>query len=314
MVNVGRWVAALLMAFALGASGSAQAQTSPDWPRRFDNADGTRTTLAGAARRVLSTSVTVTGTLLAIDAPVIASAGGANGRFFEQWAGVAREHGLKPLWPAGQVDLEAAYAARPDLIIVSATGADSAREQLDALRTIAPVIVVDYSHQTWQELAMQLGRALGIETAAASAIARFDARVAAARARLRVPEGMVNIVSYNGPGTNNPIATPASPQARLLASLGFRIEAPDPAWHVALGAPGDFVWAPYEVLTRLTARTTFVLRADASGANALLRDPVLANLPSVRAGQVYALGRDAFRIDAFSAGQIIDILLERFGT
>ena len=66
----------------------------------------TRTTLAGAARRVLSTSVTVTGTLLAIDAPVIASAGGANGRFFEQWAGVAHEHGLKPLWPAGQVDLE----------------------------------------------------------------------------------------------------------------------------------------------------------------------------------------------------------------
>jgi iron complex transport system substrate-binding protein len=46
----------------------------------------------------------------------------------------------------------------------------------------------------------------------------------------------------------------------------------------------------------------------------LLRDPVLANLPSVAAGQVYGLGRDAFRIDAYSAGQIIDTLLERFGT
>ncbi len=56
-----------------------------------------------------------------------------------------------------------------------------------------------------------------------------------------------------------------------------------------------------------------MLRADAAGAGALLRDPVLANLPSVRAGQVYGLGRDAFRIDAYSAGQIIDTLLERFG-
>ncbi|CAB3723035.1 Ferrienterobactin-binding periplasmic protein [Achromobacter ruhlandii] len=309
-----RGLAAWLMALALGLGAAAHAETAPDWPRRFDNADGTQTTLVAAARRVLSTSVTVTGTLLAIEAPLVASAGGANGRFFDQWAAVARERGLKALWPAGQVDLEAAYAARPDLIIVSATGADSAREQLDALRAIAPVIVVDYSHQTWQELAMQLGRALGIEAAAARTIAGFDARVAAARARLRIPEGAVNIVSYNGPGTNNPIATPASPHARLLASLGFRIEVPDPAWHVALGAPGDFVWAPYEALTRLTARTTFVLRADAAGAGALLRDPVLANLPSVRAGQVYGLGRDAFRIDAYSAGQIIDTLLEHFGT
>lgn len=313
MVNARRWLAALLMAFALGAE-AVHADTASDWPRRFENADGTQTTLAAPALRVLSTSVTVTGTLLAIDAPLIASAGGANGRFFDQWAAVARDRGLKPLWPAGQVDLEAAYAARPDLIIISASGADSAHEQLDALRAIAPVIVVDYSHQTWQELAMQLGRALGTEAAAARAIAGFDARIVAARARLRIPEGTVNIVSYNGPGTSNPIATPESPHARLLASLGFRIEAPDPAWHVALGTPGDFVWAPYEALTRLTARTTFVLRVEASGASALLRDPVLANLPSVAAGQVYGLGRDAFRIDAYSAGQIIDTLLERFGT
>ncbi|WP_232067190.1 Fe2+-enterobactin ABC transporter substrate-binding protein [Achromobacter xylosoxidans] len=292
----------------------ASALADDGWPRRFDNADGTRTMLAAAPRRVLSTSVTVTGTLLAIEAPVIASAGNANGRFFDQWAAVARARGLKPSWPAGQVDLEAAYAARPDLIVVSATGADSAREQLDALRAIAPVIVVDYSHQTWQELALQLGRALGTEAAATRAVAGFDTRVAAARARLRVPQGKVNIISYNGPGTNNPIATPASPHARLLAALGFRIEAPDPAWHVALGRPGDFVWAPYEALTRLTAQTTFVLRADADDAEAMLRDPVLANLPSVRARQVYGLGRDAFRIDAYSAGQILDALLERFGT
>ena len=138
-----RRLAAWLMALALGLGASAQAETAPDWPRRFDNADGTQTTLAAAPRRVLSTSVTVSGTLLAIEAPLVASAGSANGRFFDQWAAVARERGLTPLWPAGQVDLEAAYAARPDLIIVSATGADSAREQLDALRAIAPVIVVD---------------------------------------------------------------------------------------------------------------------------------------------------------------------------
>ena len=112
-----RGLAAWLMALALGLGAAAHAETAPDWPRRFDNADGTQTTLVAAARRVLSTSVTVTGTLLAIEAPLVASAGGANGRVFDHGAAVARERGLKALWPAGQVDLEAAYAARPDLII-----------------------------------------------------------------------------------------------------------------------------------------------------------------------------------------------------
>lgn len=311
-----RWLLpASLLALHPGRRATAAAQSgtaAPGWPRRFENADGSVTEIVRRPRRILSTSVTATGTLLAIGAPLAASAGSANGAFFEQWAAVARERGVTRLWPAGQVDLEAAYAAQPDLIVVSGNGADSAREQFDRLQAIAPAIMVDYGRQDWQGLAVRLGLALGMEAEARDAIARFDARVAEARARLRIPEGLANIVSYNGPGVDNPIATANSPHARLLQALGFRIESADPAWHGALGQAGDFVWAPYEALTRLTAQTTFVLRADDTGAAAMLRDPVLANLPSVRARQVYGLGRNSFRIDAYSAGEIIDGLLARF--
>src|SRR5690606_7068979 len=115
-----------LFLFTLLVSGAAQAQ---GWPRTFINADGSSTTLNAPAKRILSTSVSITGTLLAVDAPVIASATTTSGDYFAQWRSVAEQRGVERLWPAGSVDLEMAYAFEPDLIIVSLGGADSALGQ-----------------------------------------------------------------------------------------------------------------------------------------------------------------------------------------
>ena len=282
--------------------------------RSFQNADGSVTEIPAPPQRILSTSVAITGTLLAIDAPVVASGSAADGRFFGQWREVAAERGVENAWPAGSVDLEAAYAARPDLIVVATAGADSAIEQLAELRAIAPTIVLDYGSQTWQELARQLGRATSREAAVEARIAEFDAYVAAARAKIAVPDGEANIVSYNGPGAPNPIARPDGVHGRLLGALGFRIEAPDPAWHVGTGGPrGDFVWAQYEQLPRLRGKTTFLIWTGDARAQAFMDDPVLANLPSVRARQVYALGEDSFRIDYYSGTGIVDRIVAGLG-
>ena len=43
-----------------------------------------------------------------------------------------------------------------------------------------------------------------------------------------------------------------------------------------------------------------------------MADPLLANLPSVRAGQVYPLGETSFRIDYYSARQIVELLAGYF--
>ena len=296
------------VSFAGDALGAAE-----DWPRRFHNADHTVTELPAPPRRILSTSVTVTGTLLAIDAPLVASASAANGKFFAQWADVAEQRSVENLWPAGGTDLEAVYAVAPDLIVVSATGADSAREHLARLRAVAPTIVVDYGRQSWQGLANELAQAMGLEAQAAQRIAEFDRHVAQARDRLALPEGQVNVISYNGPGTSNPIATRDGVHGQLLASLGFDVERPDPSWHSTSDTASDFVWAQYEFLPQLKASTTFLLRADDSRTAAMLNDPVLANLPSVRSRQVYALGLHAFRIDYYSANELIDHIVRLFG-
>lgn len=301
----------MLASLAFVLLGSS-AMAADGWPRSFTNADGTTTEIAAQPQRILSTSVTITGTLLAIDAPVVASGSAGNGRFFAQWAPVAEERGVTNAWPAGSVDIEAVHAAQPDLIVVSVTGADSALDQLAEFQAIAPTIVLNYGSQTWQELAGHLGDATGLEEAAAAKVAGFDAYVADAAAKITVPEGTADIISFNGAGQDNPIARAGGVHAALLQSLGFTVEDPNPEWHSQPNQRADFVWAPYEKLVDLTSATTFILSRDNEGAKAFLEDPVLANLPSVKAGQVYGLGANSFRIDFYSATEIVDGIVENF--
>jgi len=314
IMKTGLWgTKIVLAAIAVLLSWSA-AVAGEGWPRTFLNVDGSRTEIPARPQRVLSTSVSTTGTLLAIRAPVVASGSAANGKFFAQWADVAKERGVENAWPAGKVDLEAVYATRPDLIVVAVSGAGSAKDMVDAFRQIAPTILIDDGGLSWQALATQLGTATGREAEAAAAIADFDAYAAAARARLKLPEGKANIISFNGAGQSNPIARVGGPHAALLASLGFTLEDPDPAWHTQASPREDFVWADYERLVDLKAETTFLLRVDDSMVDAFLKAPILANLPSVKKRQVYGLGVDSFRIDYFSGKEIIDGIVKTFGT
>lgn len=284
-----------------------------NWPRDFTNADGSSTEISVKPKKILSTSVSLTGTLLAINAPVVASGSAANGEFFAQWAVVATERKVENAWPAGKVDLEAVYAAQPDLIVVTASGAGSAKNQLDAFRQIAPTILIDDGALSWQALATELGKATGLEAEATASIADFDAYVAAARAKIKVPAGKANIISFNGAGQSNPIGSVTGPHAALLAALGFDIEDPDPAWHTQAQGRNDFVWADYERLVDLKAETTFLLRVGDDRAAAFRNDPILANLPSVRSGRVYGLGVHSFRIDYYSGKEIVDGILAKFG-
>lgn len=263
-------------------------------------------------QRILSSSVTLTGTALAIGAPVIGSAAAVDGTFFAQWAELARARGVERLWPAGRVDLETAMVMQPDLILVSSGGADSALAQVPQLERIAPVLVLDYASQPWQSLAVEMAQATGRADAAARLLAGYDRWIAERRAQMVRPSGRANIISYNGPGMPNPVATPASAHGRLLASLGFDIEGPRADWPGSSIADADFARVAYEYLPTLTAKTTFLMNAGPDRVAAFLADPLLANLPSVRAGQVYALGENSFRIDYYSAREIADRLAQEF--
>ncbi len=125
---------------------SAQAA---DWPRQVTDSYGTHT-LPSQPLRIVSTSVTLTGSLLAIDAPVVASgATTPNNRVADsQGLSASVERGRQSPQAGTAVHrrtkrAEAVAAQMPDLILVSATGGDSALPLYDQLKTIAP----DAGHQ-----------------------------------------------------------------------------------------------------------------------------------------------------------------------
>ncbi len=133
-----------------------------------------------AATYRLHPASTLTGALLAIGAPVVASgATSPNNRFADdqgflrQWGAVARQRDVKRLY-IGEANAEAVAAEAPDLILVSAAGNDSALRLVEQLKAIAPVLVVGYDNRSWQQVVELLGQATGREDAASQVVADFD--------------------------------------------------------------------------------------------------------------------------------------------
>jgi len=261
----------------------------------------------------------VTGILLAIDAPVVATAATTPSRmtddkgFFSQWAAVADKRGVQVLYRNLQFDIEAAIGASPDLLVASATGADSVAQHRTELQAQGvPMVVVDYSSQSWQDIATELGRITGHAKQAAAAIARFDAHVAQTAASITPPARPVSIVAYNLAGSYS-IGRAASPHARLLAALGFKVEGLPPALAAQVTRASDFEFISRENLSAaITGDAVFLLGASQGDVQAFLDDPLLANLPAVAGRRVYPLGPTSFRIDYYSGQQMVDAVASHF--
>ncbi|MCV9940290.1 Fe2+-enterobactin ABC transporter substrate-binding protein [Boseaceae bacterium BT-24-1] len=312
------FIAIITLAAALSGNGQPARSQDAGWPRTIRHATG-ELTLAAKPRRIVSTTPSVTGILLAIEAPLIASTATTpsaltDGKgFFSQWAGDADRRGVKVLYPNLKFDIEAVLGWKPDLVIASTTGADSIlqhRAELEALGI--PTLVVDYSSRSWQELATELGRAAGLEREAAAAIERFDADLAAAANAIAGKGQRASIVGYNIAGSYS-VARTASPVAKLVSGLGFEIVGLPPELKPNSARPSDFEFFSRENLSAaITTDTVFLLRATQKDVEAFLVEPVLANHPAVTGKRVYPLGLTSFRIDPYSGRQILEQLHESF--
>ncbi|MRS15447.1 Fe2+-enterobactin ABC transporter substrate-binding protein [Enterobacteriaceae bacterium RIT691] len=308
----------LLISLALFGLTSAQ---SADWPRPLTDSHGTQT-LEHKPLRIVSTSVTLTGSLLAIDAPVIASgATTPNNRvaddqgFLRQWGEVARQRKLARLY-IGEPSAEAIAAQMPDLILISANGGDSALALYDQLSPIAPTLVINYDDKSWQQLLTQLGTVTGNEKQAAARIAEFDKQLAALKEHMKRPPQPVSALVYTAAAHSANLWTPESAQGKLLQQLGFTL-APLPAGlHTSQsqGKRHDIIQLGGESLaTGLNGQSLFLFAGDKKDADAIYANPLLAHLPAVQNKQVYALGTETFRLDYYSAMLVLKRLEAMFG-
>lgn len=300
----------LLMGLLISGLTSALAA---DWPRQVTDSHGTHT-LESKPTRIVSTSVTLTGSLLAIDAPVIASgATTPNNRvaddqgFLRQWGEVAKQRKLARLY-IGEPSAEAVAAQMPDLILVSATGGDSAVALYDQLSAIAPTLVINYDDKSWQALLTQLGTITGQEKQAAARIAEFDTQLTRVKQQLKQPPQPVNAIVYTAAAHSANLWTAESAQGKLLQQLGFSL-ATLPAGlnpSQSQGKRHDIVQLGGENLAAgLNGEGLFLFAGDQKDVDAIYANPLLAHLPAVQNKRVWALGTETFRLDYFSAMRVL---------
>jgi iron complex transport system substrate-binding protein len=234
--------------------------------------------------------------------------------FFTQWANIAHERGITPLYRT-EPDVEAIMAAAPDLIIMSATGGDSALRLYDQISQIAPTLVVNYDDKSWQEVAVLLGNATGRETEAASVIAEFDRRVAETAKRLRLPPQPTTAAVYYEDDSGANVWTPASAQGKLLLSLGFELATipPDVKTTTSMGIRSDIIQLSGEQFADgVNGETLLLFAADDSIVDQVTANKFLKHIKSVSSNRVYALGTDTFRLDYYSASHMLDRLTRLF--
>ncbi|WP_460273324.1 Fe2+-enterobactin ABC transporter substrate-binding protein [Celeribacter sp. ULVN23_4] len=285
-----------------------------DWPRDIVHDTGTLT-LDEAPKRVVSTSPSLTGLLLAIDAPLIATAATTPGPltdeagYFTQWAEIAHTRGVESLYPNRDFDIEALIMTDPDLVIGSSTGADSLLPYLAEVEAQGlPTLILDYAVMSWQDMARSLGRATGHEANAETAIADFETRAREAADQLKLNGRPVTIVGYDIAGTYS-IGRRKSSQAEVLEALGFTIVPLAERFQSAVTRVTNMDFISRETLSAaITEDTVILLSGDDSDVAAFLNDPLLANLPAVQKRQVYPMGPSSFRVDYYSALEMIATL------
>jgi iron complex transport system substrate-binding protein len=290
------------------------------WPVEIEHAYGT-TTIEEQPQSVASASVSMTGHLLSVDALVVASMttspdspiSDENG-FFVQWSEAAVDGGVEAI--AGpEINVEAIAAADPDLIVGSAVGGDAVDEQTyDLLSAIAPTIVIDHSGSTWQELTTIMGEAVGHQQEAEDAIADFDQLVADTAEDVDATYEVSAFV-YNPDGAN--VFTPESAHGQLLESLGYTVHA----------VPDDVVGdsnlqgsSQRQDVVAISLENTgpafgdsslfFVLADDETMQGHIAEDSVLAAVPAVAEQRAFALGPESFRLDWFSATDVVETIGE----
>lgn len=281
-------------------------------------------TLEKEPKRIVSASASLTGPLLAIDAPVVATGGGARKSpsytdeegFAVQWADAAREKGIEDSLYETEPQLEKILAADPDLVVMSSNGGDDATELYDEIADLVPVIVVDYSTDSWQDVTLDLGRNLGREDKAKQVVADFEKKVEDAAGKITVPEQPTDVVLQGPKGMF--FFTPDSAQGDLMKELGFTVaklpEGVVPA--DAMKKRGDAVPVnPENLPLALQGQSVFTLTINPAGdtMQALKENPELADAPAVKEDRLYSVPASFFRMDYYSANEFVDWAVETFG-
>lgn len=189
---------------------------------------------AAQAQKVVSLNGSLTGDLLALGAPLLATTARLPGasRHPRTKLPVVWRSALAKLPHPPQVladtpsDADLA-ALQPDLIVLDSRQPGFSPERLKALAAIAPLLDVAQDFDTWQARLDFVAQALGRQQQAQAWQADYQSALQAFRQNAKMPEGAswdVFQMSAQDPAGDPFALSPQSPLGRLLADAGFTLQ------------------------------------------------------------------------------------------
>lgn len=301
------------------ASDDPTVEGDSSWPRTIEH-DAGETDIPEQPTRIISLSPSITGSLLAIGAPLDATAATTvspltdDKGFFTQWAAEADAADVEVLYTDLTLDLDTVDLFEPDLIVGSVNGRDATLEAYDQLSEIAPTVLLDYGTVSWQELTTELGEVTGLEDEAAETISEYDSWIAGQAEGLNLPEQPVTAAVYMGADGVWAFGED-SPLSQLLNALGFTYEPAAEEFSTEQAAANgvDILSAENAASGLGEAQTLFLVSMTGGDPVAdFAADPLLANQPAVVSDSLYSLGTESFRLDYYSAKNTVQIIVDTF--
>jgi iron complex transport system substrate-binding protein len=306
---------------ALGLAGCGNDETRAD-----GSATRTVQTDKGPVRvpvdpqRIVVLSGGLTGYLLALGAPVIATDTRVLGVAVDEagfpvtWSGPARQRGTDAL-PGGDLDLEAVAAATPDLIVGGGQGftAMQATKAYDRLTRIAPTVIVSKKLTTWQDQLAYIADVLGARERAAGLMRSYEKRVAAVKRAITLPPQPTAVLLTTA--ADKPFLVPRDAALpALLNEVGFTMDdVLRKAGNPELFGTGDSFELSPELLGRVAdAPTLIAISVGGRTAPELADDRIYARLPAFRAKRVHQLPALSYRPDYYAVMQTLDRIHDEF--
>ncbi|MGC5166727.1 iron-siderophore ABC transporter substrate-binding protein [Luteimicrobium sp. DT211] len=205
----------------------------------------------------------------------------------------------------GQVPFEEIVKAKPDVILAPYSGLT--QDDYATLSKIAPVVAYpDKPWATsWQDQTTIIGKALGRSAEAEKLVSDTNAKVTTLGAKYPVLKGKTFVYATTNAADKLTIYRASDPRVQLLTQLGMVVS---PSVKALDAKPDDsyFFQVSYENLSKIDTDVLVAYFGDQKSADAFVKDPLVAAMPSVKSGAFAPIVGESF-VMASSAPTVLSI-------
>ncbi|WP_244316054.1 AraC family transcriptional regulator [Paenibacillus brasilensis] len=212
---------------------------------------------------------------------------------------------------ASDLPFEAVLNFKPDLIIMDSASMVEG-DKYNQYSKIAPTYVVGSNmNNDWRQELLTVGEVLNKSSEAKQALSSYDKKAAEAKAKLSQTIGQKTVAALWVTDKNVYVVNQSLSSGDVLyKDLGFKI--PQVVQEISKTAKANWSNLSLEKLAELDADYVFIVNSKNVSKEDIIKDPVWAGIPAVKAGHVYDFGKDSSWLytGTIANGQMIDDVLK----